>query len=171
MRTTGGTELRPFQFAIIVTLMVAFGSPAHARRHERSFIAANPASLSFTAAAGGAAVSQSVDIDGTTSASSPFTISANQPWISVSSNSSSTKSGAAVLLVSANPGSLVAGSYSGDVVLTNSEEKSSQIAIPVTLTLTAAPSAPVAPSIASQPASQTVVAGKTAAFAVVATGT
>jgi hypothetical protein len=76
-----------------------------------------------------------------------------------------------VLQVGVSPGSLAAGSYSGDVVLTNSEEKSSQIAIPVTLTLTAAPSAPVAPSIASQPASQTVVAGKTAAFAVVATGT
>jgi len=171
MRTTGGTELKLFQLAMIVTFMVVFGSSAHARRHERSFISANPASLSFTAAAGGAAIAQSVNIDATNSASLPFTMSANQPWISVSSTSSSTKSGGVVLLVRVNPGGLVAGSYSGDVVVTLAEEMNLRINIPVNLTLTSKSSVPVAPTITSQPASQTVTAGQTATFAVAATGT
>jgi invasion protein IalB len=73
--------------------------------------------------------------------------------------------------VSANPGSLVAGSYSGDVVVTIVEETNSRISIPVNLTLTSKSSVAVAPTITSQPASQTVTAGQAATFAVAATGT
>jgi hypothetical protein len=78
-------------------------------------------------------------------------MSANQPWISVSSTSSSTKSGGVVLLVRVNPGGLVAGSYSGDVVVTLAEEMNLRINIPVNLTLTSKSSVPVTPTITSQP--------------------
>lgn len=171
MRTTGGMEIRLFQLAIVVTLMAAFGSPAHARRHERISISANPASLSFAAAAGGTASPQSIHINVNTGASLPYSVSANQPWIAVSSTSGSTNSGGVVLQVGVNTGGLVAGSYSGEIVVTIAEEMNSTISIPVTLTITPKASAPVAPTITSQPASETVTAGQTATFAVAATGT
>jgi len=74
--------------------------------------------------------------------------------------------GSAMLSVSFSP--TIAGNDSGSITITSNDPQTPTMIITLTGTGT---SAPVAPSITTQPASQTVTAGQTATFTVVAAGT
>jgi hypothetical protein len=151
--------------------MVAFGTPAQARRHSHYGIVATPSSLSFSAAAGGTTSAQSIGIESRNDAPAPFTVSVDQSWISVGSTSGNTSSNGATVQVSVNPGSMIAGSYSGNVIVTFGGNVDLHLTVPVSLTLTSKSAAPVAPTVTSQPVSQSVTAGQSATFNVAATGT
>jgi len=129
-------------------------------------ISATPASLSFTAQTGAASpASQSVVIDDTTSGPLPFTLAADQPWITLSTPAATTR---ATVQFGVNSSSLAAGTYTGHIFVSASGVNNSPLSVPITLTVTAAS---VAPSLTTQPASQTVPVGQTATFSVAASGT
>src|SRR4029077_13177106 len=131
-------------------------------------IYAKPTSLSFSLKAGAAPATQSVFIDDTTPGPLPFTLSVDQPWVTISTTVSTTAGGGITLQFGVNPAGLQAGSYTGHVILTASGVSNSPMAFPVTLTVTSSTAG--APAIMTQPASQMVVAGKSATFNVSASG-
>lgn len=111
-------------------------------------LTATPASLSFTYQIGGSnPVAQPVSITSSASAVS-FTAAASATWLSVTPTSGSTGSSVSV---SVNPSGLAAGTYSGNLTITSSGASNSPKSIPVTLTVTAAPSGN--PSFAITPGS------------------
>jgi hypothetical protein len=129
-------------------------------------ISAAPTAFSFTDTVNGAAPAlQTVIFISTPATPLPFTMAANQSWITMSANSGVTKS---TLQLGVNPAGMAAGTYSGQVVVTPTGANNPPMTIPVSLTLTAAQ---VAPSISTQPVSQTVTTGQTASFSVTASGT
>ena len=168
MKITGGIMQKVFRFALIATLMILFGSAARAGSPANYVIFTNPTSLSFSVAAGGAAVTQSVFVNDTTPGPLPFTLSVDQPWVTISTAVSTTAGGGVALRFGVNPAGLQAGSYTGHVILTASGVSNSPMAFPVTLTVTSSTAG--APAIMTQPASQTVVTGKSATFKVSAGG-
>src|SRR5580700_2178339 len=132
-------------------------------------IYANPTSLTFSLKAGAGQATQSVKVNDTTPGPLPFTLSVDQPWVTISTTSSTTAGGGVVLQFGVNPAGMQAGSYTGHVILTASGVANSPMAFPVTLTVTSSTDAG-APAILTQPAGQTVVAGKAATFRVTASG-
>ena len=169
MKNTGGIMQKVIRVAIIVTLMIYFGATARAGNTTNYVIFANPTSLSFSVPMGGAAAAQSVKVNDTTPGPLPFTLSVDQPWVTISATSSTTAGGGVVLQFGVNPAGLPAGSYTGHVILTASGVGNSPMAFPVALTVTSSTDAG-APAIMTQPAGQTVAAGKAATFRVTASG-
>ena len=152
--------------AAALTILLAFGTVAHAN------VSVSPSSVNFG--------SESV---GSTSASHTVTITnENRHRITISSIFSSTAqfsfSGPS-LPVNLNPGQSLTGSvtfkpsaaqaYSASLEFKRPNGSTNSIAL--SGTGTSSTTGLVAPKISSQPASQTVVAGKTASFTVAATGT
>jgi hypothetical protein len=168
MKNTGGIMLKAFRFAVIATFMIFFGTTASAGSPTNYVIFTNPTSLSFSVPVGGAAVTQSVFVNDTTTGPLPFTLSVDQSWVTISTTSSTTAGGGITLQFGVNPAGLQAGSYTGHVILTASGVSNSPMAFPVTLTVTSSTAG--APAIMTQPASQTVVSGKSATFKVSASG-
>jgi hypothetical protein len=152
--------------AAAMVMLFAFGAVAHAN------VVVSPTSVSFG--------SQTV---GATSASHTVTITNdNRRTITISSVSGSASqfsySGPS-LPVNLNPGQTLTGSvtftpsaaqaYSGTLEFIRSNGSTTSVALSGVGTPTSVP--PQAPSITSQPASETVAAGQTATFSVVATST
>jgi len=153
-------------FSVVIS---GFGATADAKVLQ---IAATPSSVSFSGQIGEKNPSaQSVAINISSSREQSFTITADQPWISMSANAGIRSK---VVKVSANVGGLTARSYSGHIIITCRAAVNSPFSIPVTLVVS--PPAPlppplVAPSITTQPVGQTVAAGQTVTFSVIASGT
>jgi hypothetical protein len=129
-------------------------------------------SLSFSGPAGSSPAAQALEVwdtspcppqTGVTACHWPTTLSTDQAWLSVTPTSGTTSINATV---SVNTTGLATGSYSGHVIATATQLTGSPIQIPVTLTITAS-----APTITTQPISQTITSGRTATFSVAATGT
>jgi hypothetical protein len=126
---------------------------------------ATPSSVAFSAQAGAPAPpAQNIIINDTTPGPLPVTFSANQPWITLGLTSATAK---ATIQLAVNPSGLAPGNYSGNVLVAASGVVNSPMSIPVSLNVAAAT---VAPSISTQPVSQTVTAGQTATFSVAVTG-
>jgi hypothetical protein len=134
-------------------------------------IAANPASLTFTAQVGNAAPSQSLSL---TSSGGPLTYTAASSvgsptggnWLQVPSQSGTT-SGA--ITVAVNTSGLAVGTYIGAINVTAPNAGNGNLSVPVTLNITAGPVLQLSvPSLSfayqigqSQPLSQTVTVGST----------
>ena len=113
-------------------------------------IGASPSSLSFAATQGGANPSaQTVSIINTGGGTLSWSASANTTWLAVSPASAS---GNGVVTVSVTTGILTAGSYTGNITL--SAPGASNMAVPVTFTITAAPTISLSPSSLSYAATQ-----------------
>jgi len=94
-------------------------------------IAVSPASLSFTAVSGQAALSaQTVVVANGGYGSFSYAVSTDSSWLSVSPMTGSTSG---IVNVSVNPTGLAIGSYSGNVIVTSSGIANSPQSIPVTL--------------------------------------
>jgi hypothetical protein len=167
MRLTGKIKTIILSSTIFVALLCHFGTQASAQTGYKIY--ATPTSLSFSVSAGAAATTKSIKINDTTPGPLPFTVFTDQPWIKISATSGNTAGGGQTMQFGVNAAGLAAGSYSGHVYLTASGVANSPQAVPMTLTVT--PGAAVAPAITAQPSSKAVIAGQTATFTVVATGT
>jgi uncharacterized protein (TIGR03437 family) len=101
-------------------------------------IVANPTSLTLSAAAGGSAVSQSLQLtaNGSTSFTASATTVTGGTWLTVSPASGSANYIATPLTVTANPASLASGTYQGTVLLTTSAGVVTQV--PITLSVSGA---------------------------------
>lgn len=103
-----------------------------------SALTASPSALSFSAQVGAAApAAQSLTISENPAGAVGFSVSADQSWISLSA-ASGTTSGA--VKVSANISGLVAGNYSGHVIVSAAGVANSPMSIPVSLIVAAAQS-------------------------------
>jgi hypothetical protein len=126
-----------------------------------------PSSLSFSWQVGSPApVAQIIKVMDNSPNCEPITITTNQSWLTVSPGSACTAP--LMLSVSVNTAGLTTGSSSGNVIVNGPTELNSPFAISVTLTVS---SGAIAPSITTQPANETVTAGQTATFTMVAGGT
>jgi len=126
-----------------------------------------PSSLSFSWQVGSPApVAQIIKVMDNSPNCEPITITTNQSWLTVSPGSGCTAP--LMLSVSVNTAGLTTGSSSGNVIVNGPTELNSPFAISVTLTVS---SGAIAPSITTQPANETVTAGQTATFTMVAGGT
>ena len=124
---------------IAVTLTVAPPQPV---------LAVSPASLSFTATAGGAnPAAQPVNVSPTGGGTLSWTASDNQAWLSVAPASGT---GAGTPSVSVNTAGLAAGTYTGTVTITAAGASGSPKTVAVTLTVN-----PATPVLAVSPASLT----------------
>jgi hypothetical protein len=132
-------------------------------------IAANPASLTFTAQAGGTAASQSLALSSSGAAlaytlSSSVTSPAGGNWLQVPTQSGTTGSS---ITVSVNTAGLAVGTYTGVINVSAPTAGNANLAVPVTLTIAAGPvlqfnvhSLSFAYQVGqSQPQSQTVTIG------------
>lgn len=110
-----------------------------------------PASFTFSSTVGGAApANQSASISDTAPTAISFTLSADQPWIMLSATSGTAQSGGTVSLqFGANPSGMVAGNYSGHIMLTASGVSNSPMSIPVTLAVAAGTSSTLTASASS----------------------
>ena len=100
----------------------------------------NPQTVSFTATQGGAATSQTLQVQNTGGGSFVFATAAatasGGSWLSISpTNGTATPSSPASVTITATPGSLTPGTYSGAITTTGAGKS---IAIPVTLSIGAA---------------------------------
>jgi len=98
-------------------------------------ILSNPASLTISATAAGAAVTQTLQVtaNGTTSFTTSATTNGGGNWLTVTPASGSANYIATTLTVTANPTTLAAGTYLGTVLLTTGAGVVTQV--PVTLTV------------------------------------
>ena len=163
--TAAGSTGSPL--TIPVTLNVTAATPA---------LAVSPASLSFAYQVGGSVpAAQSLAISG---AATTYTVTAaGGTWLSVTPASGGTSGSAAV---SVNTASLAAGTYNGTVTITAAGSTGSPKAVPVTLTVTAAPTSltltPASLAFAFQlggtaPAAQTLnINGVSSTYTVAASG-
>jgi len=128
-------------------------------------IGASPSSLSFTAKQGGSnPAAQTLTISNSGGGTLTWTASDNATWLTVSPASGT---GNGTVTVSATLSSLATGSHSGTITL--NATSASAVTIPVTFTVTAAPTLSVSPSSltyaatqnAANPASQAVTVGVT----------
>ena len=102
-----------------------------------STISVTPASLQFTATAGGAAPpSQSFQIANGGTGTLAWTATASASWLSVSTSSGTAPS---TLSVSVSPAGLAAGTYNGTVQISATGASNSPLSVVVTLTVTALP--------------------------------
>ncbi len=115
----------------------------------------SPTSLSFTAQVGGPPpATQSLNLSSGIVAQN-FTITSNAPWLFVNSNTGTTP---ASIPITVNPGALTAGTYTSSLTVNGTQT------VPVSLTVTAAPTLSVSPAAlnfsyqigGAQPAAQTV---------------
>lgn len=137
--TASGASNSPKTVAVTLTVTAPAVLPT---------LSTSPSSLSFTYQIGGATpAAQPVSITSSGSAVS-FTAAGSATWLGVTPSSGSTASSVSV---SVNPSGLAAGTYSGNVTITSSGASNSPKSIPVTLTVTAAPSGN--PSFAITPGS------------------
>ena len=123
-------------------------------------IGASPTSLSFAATQGGAnPATQTVSISNTGGGTLNWSANPNPTWLAVSPTSSS---GNGAVTVSVTTGILTAGSYPGNITL--SATGASSMTVPVTFTVTAAPTISLSPTSltftatqgGANPANQTV---------------
>ena len=109
-------------------------------------IAASPASLQFTATAGGASpAAQSVQITNSGTGTLAWSATSSASWLSLSPASGTAPS---TLSVSASPAGLAAGTYTGTIQITSTGATNSPFSVGVTLTVAAA-----APALAVTPQS------------------
>jgi hypothetical protein len=159
------------RFIALTFSVVIFGLGTAAEAKTLKITAA-PSSLSFSAQIGGTVSSaRSLTINVDSSRALSFTITTDQSWISMSAKAGIRSK---VVQVSANVSGLTARSYTGHILITCRTATNSPLSIPVTLVISPAPPVPpsaLAPGITTQPVSQTIMVGQTAAFSVIASGT
>jgi len=125
----------------IAELVVLCSAAAPANAQTNYVVYSNPTSLVFSYTIGGSApAAQNVTINDTTPNALPFTVSADQSWITTSATASKTK---AVLQFGVNPSGLSPGVHTGHIFITAGIVVNSPLAIPVSLTVTAASGMPV----------------------------
>jgi hypothetical protein len=132
-------------------------------------IVPTPTSLSFSGAVGATLSCQSMVVVAYPATPLPVTLAGSAAWITVTPSSGTTYV-QPIPSVCVNTAGLAAGSYSGSVIITATDGtgSNSPLHVPVSLTLTGSV---VAPTITTQPSSQTLNSGQTATFNVAATGT
>ena len=141
---------------VTVTAAGATGSPKTIAvtltvNPETPVLAVTPASLGFTATAGGAnPAAQTVNVSNTGGGTLNWTTSDNQTWLNVSPVSGT---GAGALSVSVNTAGLAAGTYTGTVTVTAAGATGSPKTVAVTLTVN-----PATPVLAVTPASMSFTA-------------
>ena len=113
-------------------------------------IGLSPTSLSFTAQQGGGnPAAQTLNISNTGGGTLSWSVSNNAMWVSHSPTSGT---GNGVVTISVTTGSLTAGTYNG--VVTLSAPGATSVTVPVTFTVTAAPTITLSPSSLSYAATQ-----------------
>jgi hypothetical protein len=118
-------------------------------------MSANPASLTFTATVNGAASpsSQNVAVSASNGSSMSFSVAPQAnggAWLNTTTAQGATP---ASVGISASATGLAAGTYTGSVTVTASGVSNSPLAVPVTLTVTAAPAVPAGTTLSASPTS------------------
>ncbi|HKQ90466.1 MAG TPA: S8 family serine peptidase [Blastocatellia bacterium] len=99
-------------------------------------IGVNPASLSFTATAGGSnPASQAINVTNTGGGTLNFTVSDNAPWLTVSPASGTAP---ATLTASVDITGLAAGTFNGTITINGDGATNTPVSVPVTLTVNGA---------------------------------
>jgi hypothetical protein len=99
-------------------------------------IGVNPASLSFTATAGGSnPANQTINVTNTGAGTLNFTVSDNAPWLTVSPASGTAP---ATLTASVDITGLAAGTFNGTITINGDGATNTPVSIPVTLTVNGA---------------------------------
>jgi hypothetical protein len=99
-------------------------------------IGVNPASLSFTATAGGSnPANQTINVTNTGAGTLNFTVSDNAPWLTVSPASGTAP---ATLTASVDITGLAAGAFNGTITISATGATNTPVSIPVTLTVNGA---------------------------------
>jgi len=99
-------------------------------------IGVNPASLSFTATAGGSnPANQTINITNTGAGTLNFTVSDNAPWLTVSPASGTAP---ATLTASVDITGLAAGTFNGTITISADGATNTPVSVPVTLTVNGA---------------------------------
>jgi Subtilase family/Viral BACON domain len=99
-------------------------------------IGVNPASLSFTATAGGSnPADQTINVTNTSGGTLNFTVSDNAPWLTVSPASGTAPS---TLTASVDITGLAAGTFNGTITIDATGATNTPVSIPVTLTVNGA---------------------------------
>jgi hypothetical protein len=99
-------------------------------------IGVNPASLSFTATAGGSnPANQTINVTNTGGGTLNFTVSDNAPWLTVSPASGTAP---ATLTASVDITGLAAGTFNGTITINGDGATNTPVSIPVTLTVNGA---------------------------------
>jgi Abnormal spindle-like microcephaly-assoc'd, ASPM-SPD-2-Hydin/Viral BACON domain len=128
--TASGVTNSPM--SISVTLVVAAA--------QTKVLTAAPSALSFSGMAGAAApATQSLTIGDSPASALAFTVTADQTWISLSAASGTTSS---AIQVGAKTAGLVAGNYTGHVIVSAAGVTNSPMSVTVTLAVTAASTSP-----------------------------
>jgi uncharacterized protein (TIGR03437 family) len=144
---TAGLAPGPYNGTITVTSAGASNSPQTVavtlNVSAAPTISVSPASLNFSAQAGGAAPApQQISISGSSALS--YSVSAgSSAWLSVSPGNGTTPGSASV---SVNPAGLSVGTHNGTITVTSSGASNSPQTVSVTLNVTAAPTIAVSPS-------------------------
>jgi subtilase family protein/BACON domain-containing protein len=99
-------------------------------------IGVNPASLSFTATAGGSnPANQTINVTNTGAGTLNFTVSDNAPWLTVSPASGTAP---ATLTASVDITGLAAGTFNGTITISAAGATNTPVSVPVTLTVNGA---------------------------------
>jgi hypothetical protein len=125
----GNADTTDQDFALVIYNGVSGGAP-------QPTIGVSPASLSFTATAGGSnPANQTINITNTGGGTLNFTASDDAPWLTISPTSGTAPS---TLTASVDITGLAAGTFNGTITISAADATNTPVSVPVTLTVNGA---------------------------------